>query len=137
MGTFSVPVTVGNLKTAATETIAAEIHNRDTFSTMPASLLRRLEIEPVARVKLKLPGGRIAEYETGYATFTVEGRNGYARVIFGPEGECRIGMTTLGDLGLEVYEATGRLVRVPYLLPSLRPVNADEPDQEERHGTHG
>ena len=131
MGTFCVPVTVGNLKTAATEIVTAEIHNRDTFSTMPASLLRRLEIEPVARVKLKQPGGRIAEYETGYATFAAEGRNGYARVIFGPEGERRIGMTTLGDLGLEVDEATGRLVRVPYLLPSLWLVNADEPDQEE------
>ena len=31
MGTFSVPVTVGNLKTAATETVTAEIHNRDTY----------------------------------------------------------------------------------------------------------
>ena len=137
MSAFSVPVTVGNLKTAATETVTAEVHNRDTFSMMPASLLRRLGIGSAATVKLKRPGGRVVEYETGYATFAVEGRNGYARVIFGLEGECRIGMTTLGDLGLEVDTESGRLVRVPYLLPSLWPVNADEPDQEERHGTHG
>ena len=137
MSAFSVPVTVGNLKTAATETVTAEIHNRDTFSMMPASLLRRLGIGPVATVKLRRSGGRVAEYETGYATFAVEGCNGYARVIFGPEGECLIGMTTLGDLGLEVDTESGRLVRVPYLLPSLWPVNADEPDQEKCHGTHG
>ena len=137
MSAFSVPVTVGNLKTAETETVTAEVHNRDTFSTMPASLLRRLEIEPVATVKLKRPGGRVAEYATGYATFAAEGRNGYARVVFGPEGEYRVGMTTLGDLGLAVDAESERLVHVPYLLPSLRPVNASELDQEERHGTHG
>ena len=137
MGTFSVPVTVGNLKAAATETVTAEIHNRDTFSMMPASLLRRLGIGPVATVKLRRPGRRVTEYETGYATFAAEGRNGYARVIFGPEGEYRIGMTTLGDLGLSVDTAGGQLVRVPYLLPSLWPVNAHEPDQEEHHGNQG
>lgn len=94
-------------------------------------------IGSVVTVKLKRPDGWVEEYETGYATFAAEGRNGYARVIFGPEGMHRIGMTTLEDLGLAVDTESGRLIPAPYLLPSLRLVNAYEPDQEESHGTHG
>ena len=129
-----VAVTVGNLKTGVAETVTAKVYDRDTFSTMPAGLLRRLGIEPVATVRFRRSEGGIVERETGYCTFAAERRNGYARVAFGPEGEYRIGMTTLGDLGLELDAATGRLVRVPYLLPSLWPVDTDGTDQEERHG---
>ena len=137
MDTFCVPVTVGNLKTAAAETVTAEVHDRDTFSTMPASLLQRLGIEPVGTVRFKRSDGAIIERETGYCTFAAEGREGYARAVFGLEGEYRIGMTTLGDLRLKVDAGAGSLVPVDCLFPSLWPANLDEPEQKERTETTG
>lgn len=132
MRAIRISVMVGNLKTGVTETITAEVHDHDTFSTMPASLLRRLGIEPVATAKFRATGGDIVERETGYATFATEKREGYARVVFGAEGEYRIGMTTLGDLGLEVDTAASKLVPVDWLLPSLWPAGLYEPEREER-----
>lgn len=131
MDTLNVWVTVGNLETGASETVTAAVHQRDTFSMMPSSLLRRLGIVTSDVAKLARVNGAVEEYDTGYVTFATAGRRGYARVVFGPEGEYRIGMTTLADLALEVDTESGRLVRVNYLLPSLWPVDWGDSDQEQ------
>jgi hypothetical protein len=120
---------------SALEAVTAEVYEGDTLSTMTASLLRRLGIDPVTTAKFRRSHGTAVERETGYATFALAERDGYAPVAFGSERESRIGMTTPCDLGLEVDKASGRLVRVPYLLPSLWPVDTDKPEQEEHDGT--
>ena len=45
-------------------------------------------------------GGR-EEFPVGYAFFSVEGAEGEALVIFGPEDRCELGTNTLSDLLLE------------------------------------
>ena len=45
-------------------------------------------------------GGRV-EFPVGHAYFSVEGAEGEAMVVFGPEGRCELGTDTLSALLLE------------------------------------
>ena len=110
MGTFNVRATVGNPDTAARETVSALVDTGSTFSMLPADLLRRLGIAPTRTRRLRLANGSIEEYQTGTAYFEVDGRDGIARVVFGPESVYLLGATTLEDLSFAVDPVNKRLI---------------------------
>ena len=71
MGTFNVDLRIGELDFSAWETVSALVDTGATCSMAPASLLRRLGVEPEESVEFELAGGEIVQYETGYAAFAV------------------------------------------------------------------
>ena len=110
MGTFSVQATVGNPDTAARETVSALVDTGSTFSVLPADLLGRLGIPPTHTRSLRLADGSVQEYQTGTAYFEVDGRDGIARVVFGPASVYMLGATTLEDLSFVVDPVSQRLL---------------------------
>jgi predicted aspartyl protease len=112
MGVFRVPLEIGNPLNQFTETVEALVDTGAIFSMAPSSLLHRLGLEPVRRVTFRTATGEPVEYPTGWASFSAEGRNGMARVVFGPEGQFLLGATTLEDLLLTVDPIEQRLVPV-------------------------
>ena len=110
MGTFTVPLTVGNPDSAAQETVDALVDTGATFSVMPASLLRRLDIEPTRTRRLRFANGQVEERQTGMAFFEVVGIDCEAMVVFGPEDLHLLGATTLESLLLIVDPINKQLV---------------------------
>ena len=116
MGTFNADLRIGPPDLSDWETVSALVDTGATYSMAPASLLRRLGIEPEESVEFEIAGGETAEYPTGWAAFSASGRIGRARVIFGPDGEYLMGATTLEDLGLMVDPVNYQLVPTRRLL---------------------
>ena len=116
MGTFRVPLQVGNPDNGLVQTVEALVDTGATFSMMPSSLLEELGIEPVRSVTFRIASGEAVEYPTGVASFAAEGLDEVARVIFGPEDHYLMGATTLEDLLLVVDPVGRRLVPVEGLL---------------------
>lgn len=116
MGTFNADVTISPVDCSAGETVTALVDTGATCSMAPASLLRRLGLEPDQTTEFEIAGGEIVAYETGLAGFATEGRRGWGRVIFGPEGEYILGATALEDLALMVDPVNYRLVPTRMLL---------------------
>ena len=110
MGTFTVPLTVGNPDSAARETVDALVDTGATFSVMPASLLRRLGIEPTRTRRLRFANGEVEERQTGMAFFEVNGIDCEAMVVFGPEDLHLLGATTLESLLLIVDPINKQLI---------------------------
>lgn len=110
MGTFSVQMTVGNPNATARETVEALVDTGATFSVMPASLLHRLGIEATRTRRLRFANGQIEERQTGMAFVEVDGIDGEAMVVFGPENLYLLGATTLEVLLLIVDPINKQLV---------------------------
>ena len=110
MGNFNVTATVGNPHTAAREQVSALVDTGSTFSMLPADMLRRLGIAPTRTRRLRLANGQIAEYQTGMAYFEVDGIDGEAMAVFGPEDVYLLGATTLETLLLVVDPINQRLI---------------------------
>ncbi len=109
MGTFRVPLTVGNLATGASETVDALVDTGATYSMIPASVLERLGIAPARSRRFLIANGERVEYQTALAYFRTGGYEGEARVVFGPEGQYLLGATTLEDMLLVVDPISKRL----------------------------
>ena len=110
MGAFTVQATVGNLDAAEREQVEALVDTGSTFSALPASLLRRLGIAPTLTRRLRRANGQVEEYQAGTAFFTVNGRDGVAMVVFGPEDVYLLGATTLESLLFAVDPVNKRLI---------------------------
>ena len=127
MGTFNVEMTVSPVDFSVGDRVVALVDTGASYSMIPASRLRQLGIEPDETVEFELAGGEIAEYPTGWAGFAATGRRGLARVIFGPEDEYILGMTTLEDLGLMVDRENFCLVPTRRLLKPGLHTNGQRP----------
>ena len=110
MALFSVPLVVGNIRTGQSETVEAVVDTGAVYSLIPASVLQRLEIAPLRTMRFGTASGEAVRYEVGEARFSAEGETCYANVIFGPEGEFRLGAMTLTGLALAVDPIQQRLI---------------------------
>jgi len=117
MGTFSLDVELGNLSGAEFLTLDALVDTGSTHTTIPASILERVGVEPERQRPFRLADNRVVEYETGYARIRYGGDESVVQVVFGPEeiGSC-IGATTLENLGLAVDPIAQTLVAVEGLM---------------------
>lgn len=110
MGTFQVPLEIRNPANHRTETVEALVDTGATYSVAPASLLHRLGIQPDRVMTFDVASGESVEYATAWAGFSAAGCTGFARVVFGPEGQYILGATTLEDLALAVDPKRRRLI---------------------------
>jgi clan AA aspartic protease len=85
-----------------------------TDSMAPASELRRVGIQPIAKRSYELANGEVLECPFGLAQIEVMGEVTAGRVIFGPEGtEPILGVTALESVGITVDPAHQTLRRLP------------------------
>ena len=87
------------------------------YSVVPAAVLRKLGIKPLATQEFRLADGSTIKRQKGMALFQYEERIGGADVIFGQEGDhVLIGALTLGSLGLVLDPLRRELKPLPMIL---------------------
>ena len=120
MGTFSVPIRVGDLEGRQSVQVEALVDTGASDTVLPQDLLLGLGIKPVDRFTYSLADETIVEYDVGEARIRLDGRERTTQVVFGPEGVTPLlGATTLQLFHLGVDPMQERLVPVQGLLKPL------------------
>ncbi len=116
MGTFEIPLEIGDLQGLRFERVDALVDTGSTYTLVPRSLLRRLGVEVQERRPFQLADERV-EYDVGQAQVRLQDRKRFTVVIFGEEGVAPLlGAVTLEEFGLSVDPVRQRLVPVSGLL---------------------
>ena len=113
VSTFSVEIGVGNFDNAPMTRVLAMVDTGSFNSMLPASLLRRLGLEPLERETYTMADGSEVEYGLGMARFGIDEREWHCPVVFGPDGQYLLGATTLEIFRLMVDPVDEKLVRKP------------------------
>ena len=117
MGTLLVSLEVGDPQGEQFETVEALVDTGATYSTLPASTLRRLGVSPHTRGLFRLADGSRIERDVGQTWVRLEGRGAIVPVIFGDEdAQPLVGAVTLEIFLLGVDPVEGRLMPVPGFL---------------------
>jgi len=117
MGTFTVPIRIGNLAGAQFTEVTALVDTGSTYTTLPGSLLDRLGVVQEGYRRFELADNRVVEYPIGYARLRLNGNDTVAQVVFAPEDTSPLlGATTLENLSLAVDPVRQQLVPVTALL---------------------
>ena len=117
MGTFTVPIQVGDPAKRQFIEVEALVDTGATHTLLPRNMLLTLGIEAVERLTFQLADERSVEYEVGEARIRLDGRERTTLVVFGPEGATPLlGATTLELFNMAVDPVGRRLVSVPGLL---------------------
>lgn len=112
MGTFTQHVEVSPIDESRYEAVEAIVDTGSMFCALPASLLRRLGVEPRERDIFELADGRLVERDIGEMRVRVDGRSTPTLCIFAQEGtEPILGAHALEGLSLAVDPAAQRLIR--------------------------
>ena len=120
MGTFSVPIQVGDLEGRQSVQIEALVDTGASDTVLPQAVLQGLGITPVDRFTYSLADQTIVQYDVGEARLRLDGRERTTQVVFGPEGVMPLlGATTLQLFHLGVDPLQERLVPVQGLLKPL------------------
>jgi len=100
-----------------TEKIEFLIDSGAIYSVVPASVLERLGIKPLAEGAFRLADGSKITRKKGVAIFRHGNRVGGADVIFGEEGDqCLLGAFTLQAIGLSLDSLRRELKPLPMIL---------------------
>ena len=117
MGTFTHTITLIAAAGDGRETVEVLVDTGATYTTLPSSLLRRLDVEPFDRDEFVLADGRHIERDLGQTTVRIDGRPVITIVVYGEEDTTALlGAYTLEGLRLNVDPFNERLVRTPGLL---------------------
>jgi clan AA aspartic protease len=118
VGLTHLHIQVGNpARPDVTEQVEFLIDSGAIHSVVPADLLRRLGIEPVASQEFRLANGSRIRRAKGIALFRYEDRVGGADVIFGEEGDSTLlGSTTLEAMELGLDPIKRVLLQLPMVL---------------------
>jgi len=117
MGTFTVSIQVGDLRSQQFVDIEALVDTGATYTSIPGNILSQLGIEKRESRTFELADDRVIEYPVGYASIRLEEREIIALVVFAPEGTGPLlGATSLETASLAVDPIHKRLVPVPALL---------------------
>ena len=102
---------------AVTEKVDFLIDSGAIYSVVPAPVLERLGIQPMATQEFRLANGTKVQRKKGMAVFKYGDRIGGADVIFGEEGDSiLLGAFTLEALGLSLDPLRRELKQLPMLL---------------------
>ena len=85
MGTFYWPMEIGPANGSRFETLRAMVDTGATFSQVPASILRGLDIVPTRYVQSQLADGTIVQDAVADVKIRIDGRETYSTVLFGEE----------------------------------------------------
>jgi clan AA aspartic protease len=111
MGTFTVPIQIGNLAGAQFTELTALVDTGATYTTVSGSLLSRLGVMQEGYRRFELADNTVVEYPIGYARLRLNGNETVAQVVFAPEDTSPLlGATTLENLSLAVDPVRQQLV---------------------------
>ncbi len=117
MGTFSVDVEIGDPEGREFVVVNALVDTGASYTAMPASLLRRLGVEPRDDRRFNLADGRTTRLPVGETTMRLTGKDWTVPVVFAPEDtRPLLGATALEIFSLVVDPNEGRLVSSNALL---------------------
>jgi len=120
MGTFTVPIEIGNLDGTRFERVNALVDTGASHTVVPRPILRTLGIQPHRRWPFRLADGRQVEYDIAQAQVRLDGDTRFTVVVFGEADETLLGATTLELFGLGVDPLARRLIPVPGVLMKAR-----------------
>ena len=111
MGTFSWPLRISSMDGRQGQDIEATVDTGAAYTTLPASLLRDLGIEPTGKRRFLLADGRRTELDYGQAWATIDDESVVTLVMFGEcDAPALLGAYTLEGLALAVEPTEQRLV---------------------------
>ena len=112
MGIFHVRVGVSNSEGGDPEPVLALVDTGATHSIMPAELLARLSIRPMAEQVTYLADGRAEIWPVGEARIHYRDSWRTCMVVFGAKDQYMLGATTLENFALMVDPLAKELVPV-------------------------
>lgn len=125
MGTFSVPLRVGDLEKTAFAEVEALADTGSVHSFIPEDVLESVNVQPTETRGFAFANDRIVNLPFGYADFVLEGMEVIAPVIFSAPGSSPLlGATTLEAAHLATDSVNERLTPV---LPMARFGNGNVP----------
>ncbi|MSQ21752.1 MAG: hypothetical protein EXR53_00365 [Dehalococcoidia bacterium] len=116
MGTFSYAIEIGDPQGQRYERIEALVDTGASYTTLPASLLRRLGVQPMGRRRFRIANGGTMVQEIGQTWIRIDDEAYIQLVVFGPEDQALLGAFSLEGFGLAVDPLGKRLVPVEGLL---------------------
>ncbi|MCX8183554.1 MAG: aspartyl protease family protein [Crenarchaeota archaeon] len=118
VGVFKVKARVWNVFVSAKETdVELTVDSGFTYTVLPGSLLEKLDVKPIRRVRLRLADNRVVERELGEVGIEIEGyRLSSTPVIFGDEDAYLLGSVAMEGLSLAPDVVKKKLVPVEALL---------------------
>lgn len=117
MGTFTVPIEVGDPEGSYFERIDALVDTGAFYTMLPSSDLQRLGVSPNEDEEFELADGSIRVFNLGETRVRIDDREVTTVVVFGEEDTMPLlGAYTLERLRLAVDPSNERLMRVrPHL----------------------
>ena len=97
MGTFSVRIAIGDQERERWTTLDALVDTGASITSVPASVLRDLGVEPITRKRFRFAQGETRSMDVGQTWIRVEGEEVVTLVLFNQEGTPPL----LGALALE------------------------------------
>ena len=117
MGTFTVPIQVGDLQGEQFVEVAALAGTHATHTVLPTDLLAALGVEPIERLPFETAHEGVVEFEVGEARIRINGTERTCLLVFSPEATMPLlGATTLGMFHLDVDPVQERLIAATGLL---------------------
>ena len=117
MGTFDVAIQVADFDGEHFEEMQALVDTGATFTVVPQSVLRSLEIEPEDRKSFMYASGERVELDLAQVRIRVDGRETITWVIFGDAaGGAMLGAYTLEGVLLGVDPHNQQLIPVEGLI---------------------
>lgn len=111
MGVFSATAEIGDPDRQRFESIKLTVDTGSSYTTLPASKLRALGVEPIGKQRFALADGRVVEADIGQTWVRLEGSMRMTVVAFGEEdAESLLGAVTLEEFGLGVDSVAHKLV---------------------------
>lgn len=122
MGLTVLEIEIGNLANPKVlEKVEFLIDSGAIYSVVPAAILKKLGIEPLAEQEFRLADGSKITRKKGGALFKYGDRIGVADVIFGEEGDSTLlGAFTLEALGLILDPLKRELKPLPMILAAVQ-----------------
>ena len=121
MGSFSVPVEVGDAAGSRFESIFALVDTGAAYTWIPEDILARLQARPTEERIFGLADGREVTYGLAWLTIRIEGKLQPTPIFFGDAGtDPLLGFVTLEEFGLAIDPLDQRLIPVPALLKDFR-----------------
>lgn len=122
MGLTVLEIEVGSpARPEVTEKVEFLIDSGAIYSVVPAPVLKRLGIKPIAEQVFRLADGSKIVRKKGGALFRYRRRVGVADVVFGEKGDHRLlGAHTLEALGLSLDPLKRKLKPLPMILAAHR-----------------
>jgi predicted aspartyl protease len=121
VGTFKVPIEVGNAEGTRWERLEAYADSGAHFSSIPRPVWEALDLKPVRRVAFRMADGGTRDQDVGRGRLRVDGQDIDTSVILGdPASPCILGALAMEDLLLAPDPVRKRLVPIePVMLTQL------------------